>query len=1002
MVLLPLPPSRLVVADEDPPPDPPPEEMWHFDHAESMMSISLQNSTGSVHPGSTATMQAYVENTSWEIWTSSFGNVQTMNYSSGPASYTYVSWYQDSGDGHLSSSASSTDSMGMATADFVMGNSQAVARVEVGNGTGGVASATLTLDPSNTEEIWSWGYSGSTITSVQWQDSAGAALGSGEQRTLTVTVTQESYDVWNSSLGNTRTYISSSGSAMNVPVTFSIQSGDGTLNYNSSVTTSTDWTGQASVTFFMGSNDTVVGVVAGDANQYPGYGSNVGFTASSTGGQEGGGDNSGETWNLAGTESSYTITMMADGGVTELQQGNQLGGFTAWVTTTTHDVYVSSWGNSYNGEDTTTSASGAPVWFMVEGDSSPFSTTTTDGIGSCHGSTSIGSSTTSVMGSGAAHIWAYVMDGSQNVLASTCWDISPVEEQWWHSNDETTLFASLSSSAAETHVESGTACPISVNVTYTNWEVWQSSTGSTELRNYTTGAAEGASVWFSLESGDGAVESTSTSTDSQGQATATFTMGQDASVLRVDSWFMTASSAASLNFTPPSNVGPVWNYDHRNTALDLEMLHVAGSSMVTARVSYITWDVYVLSTDSSQTENRNLTSSPAGTAQVSFSIDTGSVGNGLVWTDVNGDASTPYQTTADAVVTANVSFGAGMTQTGMIGVEANGDNGDNGQTHALTITTNSLPKGTVGTDYAATILASGGTAPYTFNQVMVTGENGLPFGYQLQNDGRLTGWGDNSTGGQQPGSYKFTVLVSDSASPFHTVEKQLTLVLDPVEPPPLSFTTLDLPKAMVGWGYNVSVPVQGGVGTLTFSASGLPAWLSLSTDGTFSGTPPASGAYNFILAVQDDYYDPYKALLRKMYVPFELLVQDNTPVNVTITSGDQQIIQVGRAPAAVEVLVTVNGAAVAGAEVGLGSQIAVTSSNGIASFGLPPLMTQGGKYFTVSTAADDGPTLILYAYKLPADTTGTSPEILPGPPDVPPVTPVENDEVIVESRWVST
>lgn len=1001
MVLLPLPPSMRVVADEDPPPEPPPEEMWYLDHSESMMSVSLQSLTGGASPSSTITLGAYVENTSWEVWTSSFGNVQTANYSSGPAPYTDISWYQDSGNGYLSNSESSTSSSGTATSDFVMGNIQAVVRVEVGNGNGGVASATLTVDPDIAEETWSYGYSGSTITSVLWQDSAGATMANGEERTLMVTVSEDDWEVWDSSWGNSQTSVTTSGVASNVPVTFFIQSGDGLLNYNSSVVTSTDALGQASVTFVMGSSDTVVGVVAGDASQYPVSGSNVGFTAAPTEGEDGGGDDGGgddgggddgggddggddggETWDFAGTESSYAVTMMADEGVTEMPQGSPLGGFTAWVTTTTHDVYVSNWGNTYNGEDTTAYAGGVPVWLTVDGEADPFSTASTDGGGSSYGTS------TSLMGTDTVRVWACAtMDEGQTALASTYWEIAPVAEQWWHSRDETTIFASLTTDAAQTDVAAGAQCTASVNVTYSQWEVWESSAGGFELRNCTTGAAEGASVWFSVESGDGAVDGSVISTDSQGQATTTFTMGEAASVLRVDSWFLTATSAASLNFTP-SEVVAVWNYDHSDAALDVQMMHEAGSGSVTAWVSYVTWDVYVLSTDPNLVEYRNVASSAAGGAQVSFSIDTGSVVDDLVWTGVNGDASTAYQTDSDATVTAYVSFGGGMTQTGTIAVEAS----DN----SLRITTNSLPDGTVGSSYAASIVAAGGTGPYTFTQ---SGGNGLPSGYQLHSNGSLTGSG----GSQQEGSYTFTVQASDSASPSHTVQKELTLVLQAAAEQPLGFASTNLPNGMVGWGYNVRVPTQGGVGALTVSAQdALPPGLSLSVDGMFSGMPTAAGAYSFGIQAHDESYDPTTATFRTIYAVFSLVVLGSGAVNVTIVGGDKQIIKVGEAPDPVRVSLKVGGAGFAGAEVALGSQTAVTGSNGIATFVLPPVMAGGEHNLAVSTPDGGGPTVQLYAAPVPPALTAPSPGVTPGAPEMPPETPVEDDDVIIESRWVST
>jgi hypothetical protein len=52
--------------------------------------------------------------------------------------------------------------------------------------------------------------------------------------------------------------------------------------------------------------------------------------------------------------------------------------------------------------------------------------------------------------------------------------------------------------------------------------------------------------------------------------------------------------------------------------------------------------------------------------------------------------------------------------------------------------------------------------------------------------------------------------------------------------------------------YNYAVPVTGGVSPYTFSASGLPSWLSINpTTGVLSGTPTSFGAFSFSVQVTD-------------------------------------------------------------------------------------------------------------------------------------------------------
>jgi len=67
-----------------------------------------------------------------------------------------------------------------------------------------------------------------------------------------------------------------------------------------------------------------------------------------------------------------------------------------------------------------------------------------------------------------------------------------------------------------------------------------------------------------------------------------------------------------------------------------------------------------------------------------------------------------------------------------------------------------LPNGMVGAGYSATLAAAGGKPPYTFT----VASGSLPGGLTLSSDGSISG---SITG--QPGTYSFTVQVTDSATP---------------------------------------------------------------------------------------------------------------------------------------------------------------------------------------------------------------------------------------------
>jgi hypothetical protein len=86
----------------------------------------------------------------------------------------------------------------------------------------------------------------------------------------------------------------------------------------------------------------------------------------------------------------------------------------------------------------------------------------------------------------------------------------------------------------------------------------------------------------------------------------------------------------------------------------------------------------------------------------------------------------------------------------------------------LAITTTSLPAGTVGSTYSATLAGSGGTSPYTWS--ISTGQ--LPPGLTLSSATGVISGTPSSTG-----SYNFTAMVTDSASPKKTASQALACTI---------------------------------------------------------------------------------------------------------------------------------------------------------------------------------------------------------------------------------
>jgi hypothetical protein len=140
----------------------------------------------------------------------------------------------------------------------------------------------------------------------------------------------------------------------------------------------------------------------------------------------------------------------------------------------------------------------------------------------------------------------------------------------------------------------------------------------------------------------------------------------------------------------------------------------------------------------------------------------------------------------------------------------------------------------VGTAYSASLAASGGVPPYTWTV------SGLPSGVTATTAGVLSGTPDTT------GTFTVSVTITDASHA--TASTRFTVH---VAAQALVITTASAPGGTVGADYSASFAATGGVSPLTWSATGLPAGLSISGSGTVSGKPTTAGTSNAVVAVHD-------------------------------------------------------------------------------------------------------------------------------------------------------
>jgi hypothetical protein len=228
-----------------------------------------------------------------------------------------------------------------------------------------------------------------------------------------------------------------------------------------------------------------------------------------------------------------------------------------------------------------------------------------------------------------------------------------------------------------------------------------------------------------------------------------------------------------------------------------------------------------------------------GTAPLTWSLSSGTLPAGLSLNSSTGAITGTPTTSGTSNFTARVTDNAGASATKALSIVINA---------AVSITTTSLPNGTVNTAYSQTLAATGGTAPLAWSVY----SGNLPAGLSLNSStGAITGTPTTA------GTSNFTARATDIVGAYASQALSIT-----VNAQPLTITTASLPAATVTAAYSQTLAATGGVTPYTWSidTGSLPAGLSLAAStGVISGTPTASGTSNFTVKVTDSQGTPATA-----------------------------------------------------------------------------------------------------------------------------------------------
>lgn len=177
----------------------------------------------------------------------------------------------------------------------------------------------------------------------------------------------------------------------------------------------------------------------------------------------------------------------------------------------------------------------------------------------------------------------------------------------------------------------------------------------------------------------------------------------------------------------------------------------------------------------------------------------------------------------------------------------------------LQITTATLQAGRAGEAYSQLMQGSGGTSPFAWSAT------GLPAGLSINGTTGVIAGTTNVAG-----TFDVTVTLADSSSPRLTVNRSYQLLINAS---PVTIGPDTLATGTVGAPYSQLMQASGGVSPFLWSASGLPAPLTInSATGAITGTPAAAGTSPVTITVSDS-SNPRQTVNRA----YQLTISANAP-----------------------------------------------------------------------------------------------------------------------------